>query len=86
MGRLDDLVEGRSFPFTLELRDPLGNSFISFQGDRYGGREGGREGRRVGYSKARSKKCCLWLTRCRVGGRRRDAEGKEEVGFVLPNA
>jgi C4-type Zn-finger protein len=34
MGRLDDFVEGRKFPFTLELHDPLGNSFISFHGTR----------------------------------------------------
>jgi len=34
MGRLDDFVEGRQFPFTLELHDPLGNSFISFHGTR----------------------------------------------------
>lgn len=32
MGHLDDFAEGRQFPFTLELHDPLGNSFISFQG------------------------------------------------------
>jgi zinc finger protein len=27
--RLDDFCEGREYPFTLEIRDPLGNSFIS---------------------------------------------------------
>jgi len=29
LGRLEDLASGRVFPFTLVIRDPLGNSFIS---------------------------------------------------------
>ena len=35
MAKLDDYVEGRVFPFTIELRDPLGNSFIAFRGMRW---------------------------------------------------
>ena len=29
MNKLDACIEGRLFPFTIVLRDPLGNSFIS---------------------------------------------------------
>ena len=32
MAQLDEYVEGNVFPFTIELRDPLGNSFIAFRG------------------------------------------------------
>ena len=32
MARLDEFVEGSALPFTIELRDPLGNSFIAFRG------------------------------------------------------
>lgn len=32
MAQLDAYVEGEVFPFTIELRDPLGNSFIAFRG------------------------------------------------------
>jgi zinc finger protein len=32
MAQLDEYVEGKVLPFTIELRDPLGNSFIAFRG------------------------------------------------------
>jgi hypothetical protein len=31
MGKLEDFARGGHFPFTLQMRDPLGNSFISAQ-------------------------------------------------------